>query len=153
MKKKNKMNKNKLKEMIREIVDRVLNESDNEPRLGKNTDYKIVKLKNGKFRIMSGNNKNTYGPFFPSIEDAKKWIEGRDDYKSTNNFNENAPAPSKPKPTEKPGPAVAPGKPGEKKEPNRRKIGNPNVKPERKMEGLNEEEMLNKIVARFKSKK
>ena len=77
------MNKNKLKEMIREIVDRVLNENDNksQPRLGKNTDYKIVKLKNGKFRIVSGNNKNTYGPFFPSIEDAKKWIEGRDDYK------------------------------------------------------------------------
>jgi len=68
-------------------------------------------------------------------------------------LSENAPAPSKPKPTEKPGPAVAPGKPGEKKEPNRRKIGNPNVKPERKMEDLNEEEMLQKIVARFKSKK
>ena len=60
-------------------------------------------------------------------------------------------APSKPKPTEKPGPAVAPGKPGEKKEPNRRKIGNPNVKPAPK--AMNEEEMLNKIVARFKSKK
>jgi hypothetical protein len=62
---------------------------------------------------------------------------------------ENAPAPAKP--TEKPGPAVAPGKPGEKKEPNRRKIGNPNVKPAPK--AMNEEEMLQKIVARFKSKK
>jgi hypothetical protein len=64
-------------------------------------------------------------------------------------LSENAPAPAKP--TEKPGPAVAPGKPGEKKEPNRRKIGNPNVKPAPK--AMNEEEMLKKIVARFKSKK
>jgi hypothetical protein len=56
-----------------------------------------------------------------------------------------------PRPTEKPGPAVAPGKPGEKKEPNRRTIGNPNVKPAPK--AMNEEEMLQKIVARFKSKK
>ena len=63
-------------------------------------------------------------------------------------LSENAPAPAKP--TEKPGPAVAPGKPGEKKEPNRRKIGNPNVKPAPK--AMNEEEMLKKIVARFKSK-
>jgi hypothetical protein len=66
---------------------------------------------------------------------------------------ENAPAPAKPKEKEKETPTTAPGKPGEKKEPNRRKIGNPNVKPERKMEGLNEEEMLDKIVQRFKSKK
>jgi hypothetical protein len=66
---------------------------------------------------------------------------------------ENAPAPAKPKEKEKETPTIAPGKPGEKKEPNRRKIGNPNVKPAPKAEGLNEEEMLNKIVARFKSKK
>jgi hypothetical protein len=85
------MNKNKLKEMIREIVDRVLNENDPAP----------------------------------------------------------SKAPSKPK--EKPGPIVAPGKPGEKKEP-RRPLGNPNVKPAPKA-GLKEEEMLKKIVARFKSKK
>jgi hypothetical protein len=63
---------------------------------------------------------------------------------------ENAPAPSKP--TEKPGPAVAPGKPGEKeKSKPRRPLGNPGVKPAPK--AMNEEEMLNKIVARFKSKK
>ena len=68
-------------------------------------------------------------------------------------LDENAPAPAKPKEKEKETPTTAPGKPGEKKEPNRRKIGNPNVKPAPKAEGLNEEEMLNKIVARFKSKK
>jgi hypothetical protein len=81
------MNKNKLKEIIREIVDRVL--------------------------------------------------------------NENAPAPSKPKPS--PGPAVAPGKPDTGKPKPRRPLGNPEVKPAPK--AMNEEEMLKKIVARFKSKK
>ena len=57
----------------------------------------------------------------------------------------NAPAPSKPKTN----PTVAPGKPGEKDKP-RRPLGNPNVKPAPK--AMNEEEMLNKIVKRFKSK-
>lgn len=57
-------------------------------------------------------------------------------------------APSKPdtKPT------VAPGKPGEKPKP-RRPLGNPDVKPNPKAKAMNEEEMLNKIVARFKAKK
>ena len=54
------------------------------------------------------------------------------------------------KPSQKPGPAVAPGKPGEKPKP-RRPLGNPEVKP--KPKAMNEEEMLKKIVARFKSKK
>lgn len=69
-------------------------------------------------------------------------------------LSENAPAKpeeEREKKKEKPGPAVAPGKPGEKKEP-RRPLGNPNVKPAPKA-GLKEEEMLKKIVARFKSKK
>ena len=63
---------------------------------------------------------------------------------------ENAPAPSKPKPS--PGPAVAPGKPSTDKPKPRRPLGNPDVKPGPKA-GLKEEEMLKKIVARFKSKK
>jgi hypothetical protein len=62
---------------------------------------------------------------------------------------ENAPAPSKPKPS--PGPAVAPGKPDTGKPKPRRPLGNPEVKPAPK--AMNEEEMLKKIVARFKSKK
>jgi len=57
---------------------------------------------------------------------------------------ETAPA----KPTTKP--TVAPGKPGEKPKP-RRPLGNPDVKPNPK--AMNEDEMLNKIVARFKAKK
>ena len=51
------------------------------------------------------------------------------------------------KPTTAP-PTTAPGKPKP-----RRPLGNPDVKPKPKAEGLNEDEMLNKIVARFKSKK
>jgi hypothetical protein len=62
-------------------------------------------------------------------------------------LNENAPAPSKPSP----GPAVAPGKPDTGKPKPRRPLGNPDVKPAPK--AMNEEEMLKKIVARFKSKK
>jgi len=96
MKKRNEMNKNKLKEMIREIVDRVLNEN----------------------------------------------------------------APAKPKEKEKEEPVVAPGKPDEKKPERRRR----DLRPDKdkspipkhmpaKAVGLKEEEMLNKIVARFKSKK
>lgn len=61
--------------------------------------------------------------------------------------NQPATAPSKPK-TE---PTVAPGKPGTGKPKPRRPLGNPEVKPAPK--AMNEEEMLNKIVARFKSKK
>ncbi len=64
-------------------------------------------------------------------------------------LNENAPAPSKP--STSPSPTVAPGKPGEKQKP-RRPLGNPNVKPKPKA-SMNEEEMLAKIVKRFKSKK
>jgi hypothetical protein len=64
-------------------------------------------------------------------------------------LEENQPAPSKP--STSPGPAVAPGKPGEKPGP-RRPLGNPNVKPKPKAQ-MSEEEMLDKIVKRFKSKK
>lgn len=71
---------------------------------------------------------------------------------------ENNPAPAKaPKeePNEKPGPAVAPGKPGEKPKSPRRPLGNPNVNPNPKAKKakMNEEEMLQKIIQRFKSKK
>ena len=61
---------------------------------------------------------------------------------------ENQPATAPSKPDTKP--TVAPGKPGEKPKP-RRPLGNPDVKPNPK--ALAEEEMLNKIVARFKAKK
>ena len=63
---------------------------------------------------------------------------------------ETAPAKPETKPT------VAPGKPGEKPKP-RRPLGNPDVKPNPKavkaVKVVNEEEMLAKIVDRFKSKK
>ena len=60
---------------------------------------------------------------------------------------ENQPATAPSKPSTKP--TVAPGKPGEKPKP-RRPLGNPDVKPNPK--AMNEEEMLNKIIDRFKSK-
>jgi len=63
---------------------------------------------------------------------------------------ENQPATAPSKPDTKP--TVAPGKPGEKPKP-RRPLGNPDVKPNPKAKTMNEEEMLNKIVARFKAKK
>ena len=66
----------------------------------------------------------------------------------TQELNENAPAPSKPRET--PGPAVAPGKPAEKKP--RRPLGNPNVKPGPKAT-MKEAEMLKQVIKRFKSKK
>jgi hypothetical protein len=53
--------------------------------------------------------------------------------------------PAAPKPTTAP-PTTAPGKPKP-----RRPLGNPDVKPNPK--AMNEEEILNKIVARFKAKK
>jgi hypothetical protein len=54
-------------------------------------------------------------------------------------------APAAPKPTTAP-PTTAPGKPKP-----RRPLGNPDVKPNPK--AMNEDEMLTKIVDRFKSKK
>ena len=63
-------------------------------------------------------------------------------------LQENAPAPSKPKPST--APAVAPDKPGTSKPKPRRPLGNPEVKPAPK--AMNEEEILQKIVDRFKSK-
>ena len=66
-------------------------------------------------------------------------------------LEENQPATAPSKPDTKP--TVAPGKPGTDKPKPRRPLGNPEVKPKPKAEGLNEEEMLKKIVARFKAKK
>jgi uncharacterized protein (DUF3820 family) len=65
-------------------------------------------------------------------------------------LNENQPAPSKPERET----TTIPARPGTKEKPDekRRKIGNPSVKPAPKNK-INEDEMINKIVARFKSKK
>jgi hypothetical protein len=81
------------------------------------------------------------------INELKAFI--KEELKKALKSNQPATAPNKP--TEKPGPAVAPGKPGIDKPKPRRPLGNPDVKPAPK--AMNEEEMLDKIVARFKSKK
>ena len=64
-------------------------------------------------------------------------------------LNENQPVPSKPERET----TTIPVKPGTKEKPDekRRKIGRPDVKPAPK--NLKEEEMIDKITARFKSKK
>jgi hypothetical protein len=64
-------------------------------------------------------------------------------------INENQPSPSKPERET----TTIPMKPGttEKPDEKRRKIGRPDVKP--KPKALKEEEILNQIVNRFKSKK
>lgn len=80
------------------------------------------------------------------INELRKAI--RETIKKVLSENQPATAPSKPK-TE---PTVAPGKPGTGKPKPRRPLGNPEVKPKPKAT-MNEEEMLKKIVARFKSKK
>ena len=76
-------------------------------------------------------------------------VKDLDDFiASTKGLDENAPA--KPAPTKEP--AVAPGKPAEKKP--RRHIGNPNVKPAPKAKAtMKEAEMLKQVIKRFKSKK
>jgi len=56
-------------------------------------------------------------------------------------------APAAPKPTTAP-PTTAPGKPKP-----RRPLGNPDTAPKIAPKAMNEEEMLDKIVKRFKSKK
>ena len=61
------------------------------------------------------------------------------------------PATAPSKPSTSPGPAVAPGRPSTDKPKPRRPLGNPDVKPAPKAEGK-ENEMVKKIVDRFKSK-
>ena len=65
-------------------------------------------------------------------------------------------APANPKEKEKETPTIAPGKPTKKPgpfSPDKGKNPIPKHVPAKATKGLNEEEMLNKIVSRFKSKK
>jgi len=125
-----------LKKIIREIVDKVLAEN--------------LTVKGKKVKSYKQNGDKSYSVVY---DDGSKDIiaVSHNDWDKLNDapkLDENAPAPSKPSP----GPAVAPGKPDTGKPKPRRPLGNPDVKPAPKA-GLKEEEMLQKIVARFKSKK
>jgi hypothetical protein len=62
------------------------------------------------------------------------------------------PAYSPSKPGVSPEPTIAPSKPGTDKPKPRRPLGNPDVKPKPKA-SMNEEEMVDKIVKRFQSRK
>ena len=146
------MNKNKLKEMIREIVDRVLNEKtygDTNEATAAQLRYAVKpKPKQSDFRkqIIAAKKMFDAGATEKEVK-AKFPQEVINAVNSEASLDEaNAPAPSKPSP----GPAVAPGKPDTGKPKPRRPLGNPDVKPGPK--AMNEEEMLKKIVARFKSK-
>ena len=148
------MNKNKLKEIIREIVDKVLNEKTygdtNEATAAqlryavkpkpKQSDFRNQIIAAKKMFDAGANEKEVKAKFPQEVINAVNSEASLDEA--------NAPAPSKPKPS--PGPAVAPGKPDTGKPKPRRPLGNPEVKPAPK--AMNEEEMLKKIVARFKSK-
>ena len=149
------MQVNKLKEAIREAINKVLDEKtygDTNEATAAQLRYAVKpKPKQSDFRkqIIAAKKMFDAGATEKEVQ-VKFPQEVINAVNSEADLDEaNAPAPSKPKPS--PGPAIAPGKPGEKKDPNRRKIGNPNVKPAPK--AMNEEEMLKKIVARFKSKK
>jgi predicted Zn-dependent protease len=127
---------NKLKEAIREAIDKVLSEN--------------LTVKGKKVKSYKQNGDKSYSVVYN--DDSKDTIAvSHNDWDKLNDapkLDENAPAPSKPSP----GPAVAPGKPDTGKPKPRRPLGNPDVKPAPKAK-LKEEEMLKKIVARFKSKK
>jgi hypothetical protein len=146
------MTKQQLREAIRRVIKQELNE-------GMKT--KIVPNPNaGKWRIVGIESGSPLtNEFYNSKEEAQavgrklrtkesgiKYIQLKDTMSVYT--NENAPAPSKPSPTREP--AVAPGKPAEKKP--RRPLGNPNVKPQPKAT-MKEAEMLKQVIKRFKSKK
>ena len=85
--------------------------------------------------------------------DLKKII--REEIKTALRENQPAPKPS-PSPRPSPGPGVHPGKPGtEKPKPRRPFEPRPGVNPKPKMEDINETEqdIINKIINRYKSKK
>jgi hypothetical protein len=142
------MTKQQLRETIRRIINQELNEEKSvaNPNAGK---WRIVGIESGAPLTKE---------FYNSKEEAQaaakelgrikssgiKYVQLKDTMK----VHEAAPAPSKPTPTKEP--AVAPGKPAEKKP--RRPLGNPNVKPQPKAT-MKEAEMLKQVIKRFKSKK
>jgi len=129
------MTKQQLREAIRRIIKQELNEN------------LVVK---GKIKTYKQNGDKSYTVTYED-DSTDKIAVSHDDWDKLNDapkLSENAPAPSKPTPTKEP--AIAPGKPAEKKP--RRPLGNPNVKPQPKAT-MKEANDLAKIIKRFKSKK
>ena len=135
------MTKQQLREAIRRIIKQELNE------IVTGTEAEEIAKQAGSYEA-AVEKLRSLGASFQYSNAVATEIYGEKDIK-----NENAPAPSKPSPTTKP--TVAPGKPGEKKDPKRRHIGNPNVQPAPKAvkATMKEAEMLKKVIQRFKSKK
>lgn len=157
------MQENKLRSLVRETIRQVLKESLEEayPKAGQNGYVAVKNLRKGDILGATGVEviNVSAGAMTPSgqVEVTVKTPKGQEVTKTwnkntvvkvTNRTNENQPAtaPGKPK-TE---PAVHPGKPDTGKPKPRRPLGNPQVQP--KPKAMNEQEMLDKIVDRFKSK-
>jgi predicted Zn-dependent protease len=132
------MTKQQLREAIRSIIRRELNEN--------------LVVKGKKVKTYKQNGDKSYTVTYED-DSTDKIAVSHDDWDKLNDapkLSENAPAPSKPTPTKEP--AVAPGKPAEKKP--RRPLGNPNVQPGPKAKAtMKEAEMLKQVIKRFKSKK
>ena len=131
------MTKQQLREAIRRIIKQELNEN--------------LVVKGKKVKTYKQNGDKSYTVTYED-DSTDKIAVSHDDWDKLNDapkLSENAPA--KPAPTKEP--AVAPGKPAEKKP--RRPLGNPNVKPGPKAEKatMKEAEMLKQVIKRFKSKK
>lgn len=157
------MTKQQLREAIRRVIKQELNEAKTYPKEGEKGGVKVSNLKKGDILVATGGEiisvsagaKTPTGKMDVTVkykngeQKTKQWDKNTV-VRVKNKTNENAPAPSKPSPTREP--VVAPGKPAEKKP--RRPLGNPNVKPERKMNAtMKEAEMLKQVIKRFKSKK
>ena len=128
------MTKQQLREAIRRIIKQELNEN--------------LVVKGKKVKTYKQNGDKSYTVTYED-DSTDKIAVSHDDWDKLNDapkLSENAPA--KPAPTKEP--AVAPGKPAEKKP--RRPLGNPNVNPAPKAT-MEEAEMLKKVIQRFKSKK
>ena len=139
------MTKEQLREAIRRIIKQELNES-----LVVNGKSVKTYTQNGDKSYNVVYNDGTKDKIMVSHDD---WDKINNLHRNATKMSENAPSPAKP--SEKPGPAVMPGKPGEKQEPKRRPLGNPNVKPAPKATKatMKEAEMLKQVIKRFKSKK
>lgn len=152
------MTKQQLREAIRKIIRQELAEDSKNVPNPNASNWRIVGLE-------TGNIYPNQGAFYGTKEEAQaaasklgrikdsgiKYVQLKDTMK----MSENAPAPSKP--TEKPGPAIAPGKPGEKERPRRELVPKPVTTPiknrTKRSATMEEANMVAQIIKRFKSKK
>ena len=159
------MNKQKLLETVRRVIKETIDEKKY-PVAGENGNVSVSQLKKGdvlgatglEVVSVSAGAKTPSGKLEVTVKNPKTGKEvtklwGKSTVVKLKDKTEEAAAPAPSKPKDTPSPTVAPGKPSTDKPKPRRPLGNPDVKPGPKAEGLNEEEMLKKIVQRFRSAK